>query len=93
LPQVAQQLASSGPFTDNTDDAIASGCITAQTGAIEHAVRAHAQQAGTVQCLLSGGAAGYLTAHLSVPHRVIDNLVLIGLHCVAQNTKLPSTAC
>jgi type III pantothenate kinase len=93
LPQVAQQIASSGPFADNTDDAIASGCIAAQTGAIERAVAAHAHQAGTVQCLLSGGAAGYLTAHLSVPHRFVDNLVLIGLHSVAQNTKLPSTAC
>jgi type III pantothenate kinase len=93
LPQVAQQIASTGPFANNTDDAIASGCIAAQTGAIEHAVTVHAQQAGTVQCLLSGGAAGYLTAHLSVPHRIVDNLVLIGLHRVAQDTKLPSTAC
>jgi type III pantothenate kinase len=93
LPQVAQQIASTGPFADNTDDAIASGCIAAQTGAIARAVAAHTQQAGPVQCLLSGGAAGYLTAHLSVPHRIVDNLVLIGLHRVAQNLKLPSTAC
>jgi len=93
LPQVAQQIAPSAPFADNTDDAIASGCIAAQDGAIERAVAAHARQAGAIQCLLSGGAAGYLTAHLSVPHRIVDNLVLIGLHSVAQNTKPPGTAC
>jgi type III pantothenate kinase len=93
LPQVTQQIAPSAPFADNTDDAIASGCIAAQTGAIERAMAAHTRQAGPIQCLLSGGAAGYLTAHLSVPHRIVDNLVLIGLHRVAQNTKPPGTAC
>lgn len=87
LPQVAQHGALSDLFADNTDDAIVSGCIAAQTGAIERAVAAHARRlgpsGGAVQCILSGGAAALIAPHLSVPCKKVDNLVLIGLHAIA----------
>lgn len=86
LPQVAENLHIAEPFADHTDAAIASGCIAAQTGAIERAAVAHARHGGMVQCILSGGAAALIAPHLSVPHKCVDNLVLIGLHKVAMNT-------
>ena len=86
LPQVAEHLDVSEPFADNTDAAIVSGCIAAQTGAIERAVGAHGRHHGSVQCILSGGAAALIVPHLSVPHTKVDNLVLMGLHTVAMST-------
>jgi len=87
LPQVAENLDVSEPFADNTDAAIVSGCLAAQVGAIERAVAAHAHaQGGSVQCILSGGAASLIAPHLSVPHQQVDMLVLIGLHYVAIHT-------
>lgn len=83
LPQVATSLDVSMPFADHTEAAIASGCIAAQAGAIERAVAAHEKQHGAAQCVLSGGAAGLIAPHLSVPHAMVDNLVLIGMHVVA----------
>lgn len=59
-----------------TDDAIESGCIEAQLGAIE---RMHARIEGGALCLLSGGAAESLAPLLNIPVRVVDNLVLEGL--------------
>lgn len=82
LPQVAQHIDVATPFADNTDDAIVSGCIAAQTGAIERAVAALAQRYGVVQCILSGGAASMIAPHLSIPCKRIDNLVLVGLQTV-----------
>jgi type III pantothenate kinase len=87
LPQVAQRFDMTAPFADNTDAAIVSGCITAQAGAIERAVAAHpGAQSGTVRCILSGGAAGLIAPHLSLPCEQVDKLVLIGLHTVVLNT-------
>ena len=59
-----------------TDDAITSGCIEAQAGAIERAV---ARLGNGAACLLSGGAAGVIGEHLGIAHRRVDNLVLEGL--------------
>jgi len=87
LPQVAEHLNVAAPFADNTDAAIVSGCIAAQAGAIERAIAAHAHHQGDVQCILSGGAAALIGPHLSVPHTQVDNLVLMGLHTVAMNTR------
>lgn len=83
LPQIAMQLDDAQPFADNTDNAIASGCIAAQAGAIERAVAAHGQHHGEIRCILSGGAAALVAPHLRVPHEIVENLVLIGLHTVA----------
>lgn len=81
LPQVAAHIAVAQPFSDHTDAAIVSGCLMAQAGAIERAVAAHPQQ--PVRCVVAGGAAAYIAPHLSVPHQIVDNLVLIGLQTVA----------
>jgi type III pantothenate kinase len=62
----------------NTDDAIVSGCLEAQVGAIERAF-ARISSASDAICLLSGGAAPTLSCLLSIRHRQIDNLVLEGL--------------
>lgn len=86
LPQVAAHgamITAAQPFADNTDDAIISGCIAAQAGAIDRAVAALAQQHDAVQCILSGGAAAMIAPHLCVASRQVDNLVLIGLQAAA----------
>ena len=79
LPQIAQDGKLPAGFADNTDDAILSGCLAAQSGAIEHACLVH----GAQECIISGGAAPYIAPMLKVPYRVVDNLVLIGLHAAA----------
>lgn len=72
-----------GRFSDtprNTADAIESGCLLAQAGAIE---RAFAEMEPGATCVLAGGAAGRIAPHLSVPVRVANNLVLEGLARIA----------
>jgi type III pantothenate kinase len=66
----------------NTFDAIASGCLHATAGAIERMFRQIAAAPGAC-CLLSGGAAPAIAQYLTLPLRVIDNLVLEGLARVA----------
>ena len=83
LPQVQEDKITFRPFPDNTDDAIVSGCLIAQVGAIERAAAALGQQHGAVKCILSGGAARFISPHLTVPHQMVDNLVLTGLQVVA----------
>ena len=89
LPQAQPGAALPPTFADNTMDAIVSGCVNAQAGAIERAVAAH----GADQCIVSGGAAGYIVPALSIPHTVRANLVLAGLHAaagaLAQQGELP----
>lgn len=78
LPQIAQGGKLPSGFADNTDDAILSGLLAAQAGAIERACALHRAEA----CLISGGAASYIAPALAarVAHRLVDNIVLIGLH-------------
>ena len=76
LPQVSAAAALPSGFADNTDDAILSGCLAAQAGAIERAFAQH----GAALCVLSGGAAPFIAPQLKVPYRLVDNIVLIGLH-------------
>lgn len=81
LPAVypgSQDIAS---FADHTEAAIAAGCMDAQAGAIERACRL----APTAELLLSGGAAAAIAAHLAVPYRMVDNIVLIGLQAAARH--------
>jgi type III pantothenate kinase len=59
-----------------TDDAIASGCLEAQAGAIE---RAFARLGKGSVCLLSGGAADTIEMLLGIPCQRVGNLVLEGL--------------
>lgn len=73
---------------NNTTDAIISGCIAAQIGAIEHAIAIHRKKYNNnVLCILTGGAAEMLSTYLMIPNKKVDNLVLIGLQ-VAENDRL-----
>ncbi|HEX5337029.1 MAG TPA: type III pantothenate kinase [Gallionella sp.] len=73
-------------FPRNTQDALFSGAIQACCGAIarQHALldTAHAP------VVLSGGAADLLPAHLNLPLRMADNLVLQGLLLIAQEESV-----
>jgi type III pantothenate kinase len=85
LPEVLQHSERLAPFADNTEEAIISGCIAAQVGAIERAfayVRLGADE--SAQCIVSGGAAASIASHLAIPYTPVDNLVLIGLQAVAR---------
>ena len=62
----------------NTMDAIFSGCLHAQIGAIERMYAAIADAPGA-QCLLTGGGAARLAPHLNIPCQRVDNLILDGL--------------
>jgi type III pantothenate kinase len=81
----AQLPWSEGQYRDyprNTADAIVSGCVHAQAGAVERMFAALSGD-GPALCLLCGGAAGLLAPALRVPHRLVDNLVLEGLVRIA----------
>ena len=66
-------------FGDNTQDAILSGLLSAQAGAIERAVAG----LGGAFCIVSGGAGTHIAPALKVAHQVVDNIVLVGLHAAA----------
>jgi type III pantothenate kinase len=40
-------------------------------------------------CIVSGGAAGHVAPALSVPYRMLDNIVLVGLHAAAIASPSP----
>jgi type III pantothenate kinase len=86
LPQVGAGRALPAGFADNTDDAILSGCLAAQAGAIERACALH----GATLCVISGGAAPYIAPQLNVAHRMVDNIVLIGLHSTVHPPATPT---
>ncbi len=65
----------------NTLDAITTGCLHAQIGAIER-MYAGMDDPSAI-CLLTGGAASRLEPHLSMRLELADNLVLEGLACFA----------
>src|SRR6266705_3332891 len=67
----------------NTADAIETGCLLAQAGAIE---RVFATMEHGAACVLAGGAARLIARHLSIPVRLVDNLVLEGLVRIAQDS-------
>jgi type III pantothenate kinase len=84
--RTAQLPLASGSFSPtprNTADAIHSGCLQAQAGAVERMYRLLADQPGAL-CLLGGGAADSFAGLLEIPTRRIDNLVLVGLAAVAR---------
>ena len=62
----------------NTMDAIVSGCLQAQLGAVERMFSAIAGEPGA-RCLLTGGAVSPIAGLLQVPFVVADNLILEGL--------------
>ena len=62
----------------NTADAIASGCLFAQVGAIERLYSAIADRPEAC-CLLTGGGASLLAENLSIPLRRVEHLIPEGL--------------
>ena len=74
------------PFADgqyrcaprNTVDAIVSGCLNAQLGAIERMYAKLSAEPGA-RCLLTGGAAPSLVPHLEIPSVLVESLILDGL--------------
>lgn len=85
LPQIDNMAPPTQVFADNTVEAIVSGCIAAQAGAIEHALaeRRRRRPGRALRCLLSGGAGVVLAPHLvlgDVALEKVDNLVLAGLY-------------
>ena len=81
LPQISDAFAAPPVFADQSDAAIRSGCLTAQAGAIALALNAHQG----ARCILSGGAARFVTTVLAPPHHLIDNLVLLGLQAASKS--------
>lgn len=78
----AQLPLAEGEFStapDNTMDAIVSGCLSAQLGAIERLYAAACEGGTRVTCLLTGGGADRLLPHLHVPVRHEESLILAGL--------------
>jgi len=65
-----------------TVDAIRSGCLQAQAGAVERMFRQIAGEARAT-CLLGGGAADSFADLLEIPVRRVDNLALTGLGAIA----------
>ncbi len=89
LAQSTAQLSDAvGHFTilaDNTADAIKSGILHAQLGAIER-IWKHAQTcADTLQILVSGGDAALVAPLLPFTSRIEDQLVLRGLYEIARS--------
>jgi len=64
----------------NTIDAIETGCLHAQAGAVERMARVAGDG---VLCLVSGGAGLALVEQLGIPCRYVENLVLEGLARIA----------
>jgi type III pantothenate kinase len=67
-----------------TIDAIRSGCLNAQAGAVERMFRQIRHEPHAI-CLLGGGAADAFAPLLDLPLRRIDNLVLQGLAALASH--------
>ena len=68
----------------STADAIETGCLLAQAGAIE---RMFAAMEPGAMCTLTGGAASRIARHLSIPVRLENNLVLAGLVRIVQEAE------
>jgi len=70
-------------YPRQTVDAIASGCLHAQAGAVERVFRQYQDEHPRLICMVSGGAARMLSPRLHIEHRLVDNLVLEGLFRIA----------
>ena len=94
LPQATAQL----PLTQghyettprNTHNAIYSGIIHAQCGAIERTYTQFSPK-GDALLILSGGAADILSPHIQLPHQVHQNLPLSGLQQILKEISPTST--
>lgn len=75
-------------FPRSTADAVQSGIVGALCGAVARQHARLAETAGaTPRCLLTGGDAGMLLRHLTVPAELVPALVLEGMDCVAREGR------
>ena len=86
----AQLPFADGAYADeprSTADAIQTGVLHAQAGAIErmHAQLVRSEGGGGVLCLISGGAAQAIAPCLAISHHLADHLVLDGLAKIAKS--------
>jgi len=83
--QVAAAAGEWKAFPRNTADAVQSGIVAALCGAIQQQHARFAESAGMMPiCLLTGGDAGMVLPHLSVPAEHVASLVLEGIDCIAR---------
>jgi type III pantothenate kinase len=77
-------------FPVNTKNALHSGTIQALCGALQrmhHLLSCHSEGKMPVEIMMTGGGATLLDQYISVPHRIIDNLVLEGLVIISQASR------
>ncbi len=79
-------------YPTQTVDAIVSGCMTAQAGAIERVYAREVKDTPDLVCVLSGGAARAVVPRLTIPVTLHDNLVLEGLYRVCQSLPVEGAA-
>jgi type III pantothenate kinase len=76
-------------FPNNTENALYSGAIHALAGSLERMydrLMVYLNKQG-ISAILSGGDAALLSAHIRVPHRVVNNLVLEGLVAISRESS------
>lgn len=83
--QLAEQTGSLLDFPCDTADAMLSGAVRATQGAILQQLDLLQQRAGTVRCLLSGGASSMVKQGLSVPSEYDEHVVLHGLQILGES--------
>lgn len=82
-----KQLGNFEQFPVTTADAIYSGVIQSLVGSIERMDNNLSTHLGSSaqHCIISGGASSLVVPHLGIPAKVVDNLVLEGLHLMAND--------
>ncbi len=83
--QLNEEEGSVQDFPRNTADAIRSGTLRATVGAIHHQFDILRLRYEPVHCLLAGGAAVEVQAHLHLPVERVENLVLKGLQIIGES--------
>lgn len=76
-------------YPQHTGDAIKSGCLEAQIGAIERRYHLYAEHHSDLACILSGGGTCSVREHLRIPFLLQEDLVLRGLHEIGISTLVP----
>ncbi|MDT3680289.1 MAG: type III pantothenate kinase [Burkholderiaceae bacterium] len=77
-------------YPRQTVDAIASGCMHAQAGAVERLFFLHKRHHPDLRCILSGGAARTLGPRLTIDFTYHEHLVLEGLYQIAASLTPPA---
>lgn len=83
--QLGMERGTAQDFPRTTADAIRSGVLQATLGAVRHQFELLQARQGEAVCLLTGGAADELQAHLDLPLVRVENLVLKGLQIIGES--------